>query len=228
MLCSAIYRRASQSVDGRRGQGDTLTKARAEANDLIHVMRQGINPKQKAALAPTLRSWLNRYLENPNIRPSSARTYRTIERTLGAWMDLQLHEITADMVEVHHKELAAIIKRGRYKGEATANFAMKVLRAIFNFATDRTPNLPPNPVRRLKRGMFPEPRRERYVTTGMPMKKSKQFVRVEAKEAMIDGVMAGVRENTAQLFKVIGNSPPWSRRDAPPVGWSRSSSPRSP
>lgn len=37
------------------------------------------------------------------------------------------------------------------------------------------------------------------------MKKSKQFVRVEAKEAMIDGVMAGVRENTAQLFKVMSN-----------------------
>jgi hypothetical protein len=35
------------------------------------------------------------------------------------------------------------------------------------------------------------------------MKKSKQFVRVEAKQAMIDGVMAGVRENTAQLFNVI-------------------------
>ena len=37
------------------------------------------------------------------------------------------------------------------------------------------------------------------------MKKSKQFVRVEAKEAMIDGVMAGVRENTAQLFKVMSS-----------------------
>ena len=37
------------------------------------------------------------------------------------------------------------------------------------------------------------------------MKKSKQFVRVEARQAMIDGVMAGVRENTAQLFKVMRN-----------------------
>ena len=37
------------------------------------------------------------------------------------------------------------------------------------------------------------------------MKKSKQFVRVEARQAMIDGVMAGVRENTAQLFKVMSN-----------------------
>jgi len=35
------------------------------------------------------------------------------------------------------------------------------------------------------------------------MKKSKQFVRVEARQAMIDGVMAGVRENTAQLLKVM-------------------------
>ena len=42
-------------------------------------------------------------------------------------------------------------------------------------------------------------------TQGMPTKKSKQFVRVEARQAMIDGVMAGVRENTAQLFKVMSN-----------------------
>jgi len=37
------------------------------------------------------------------------------------------------------------------------------------------------------------------------MKKSKQFVRVEARQAMIDGVMAGLRENTPQLFKVMSN-----------------------
>jgi hypothetical protein len=37
------------------------------------------------------------------------------------------------------------------------------------------------------------------------MKKPKQFVRVEARQAMLDGVMAGVRENMAQLFKVMNN-----------------------
>ena len=54
------------------------------------------------------------------------------------------------------------------------------------------------------------------------MKKSKQFVRVEARQAMIDGVMAGVRENTAQLFKVMSNesTPEQERRTS--VGWSRS------
>ena len=41
---------------------------------------------------------------------------------------------------------------------------MKVLRAIWNFAADRTADLPANPVFRLKRGMFPEPRRETRVT----------------------------------------------------------------
>jgi hypothetical protein len=61
------------------------------------------------------------------------------------------------------------------------------------------------------------------------MKKSKQFVRVEARQAMIDGVMAGVRENTAQLFKVMSNeSTPEQERRASRGLEHRSSSPRSP
>jgi hypothetical protein len=48
----------------------------------------------------------------------------------------------------------------------------------------------------------------------MPMKKSKQFVRVEVRQAMIDGVMAGVRENTAQLFKVMRNECTATRKAA--------------
>ena len=61
------------------------------------------------------------------------------------------------------------------------------------------------------------------------MKKSKQFVRVEARQAMIDGVMAGVRENTARLFKVMNNeSTPEQERRASRGLEHRSSSPRSP
>ena len=137
------------------------------AAEKLITLRQGVNPKHRAALNPTLRSWLNRYLEHrTDLRPGSVRTYRTVERTLAPWMDLELHQISGDMVETMHKRLAAIIgvKKNRYTGEATANFAMKVLRATWNFASDRVPDLPPNPVRRLKRGMFPEPRRTRYVS----------------------------------------------------------------
>ena len=155
----------SRRVNVGAVNGLSLAEARVEARNLLHEMRKGIDPKAKAALVPTLQSWLERYLEfRSDLRPGSVVMYRTIERTLKPWMNLQLHEITGDMVVARHRELAKIIKRGRYTGNSTANFAMKTLRAIWNFAADRTANLPANPVRLLKRGMFPEPRRTRYVT----------------------------------------------------------------
>src|ERR1044071_6786692 len=46
---------------------------------------------------------------------------------------------------------------------STANGGMRALRAIWYWAAERDPELPPNPVRRLKRAWFPEPRRERLV-----------------------------------------------------------------
>jgi integrase len=48
-------------------------------------------------------------------------------------------------------------------GHATANAAMRALRALWYFAAERMPDLPANPVRRLKRGWFPVERRERLV-----------------------------------------------------------------
>jgi len=145
----------------------TFAEAKERAAEYLISMRQGVSPKKKAALAPTLQSWLERYLEfRKDLRPGTVRMYRTIERTLKPWMGLQLHEITGDMVEARHRELAAIIggQKNRYTGKATANFAMKALRAIWNFANDRVADLPRNPVGRLRRGMFAEPCRTRYVS----------------------------------------------------------------
>jgi hypothetical protein len=57
------------------------------------------------------------------------------------------------MVEEQH---AAI---GKTAGPASANGAMRMLRAVWNHALDRDGSLPANPVRRLKRGWFPMPPR---------------------------------------------------------------------
>ena len=60
------------------------------------------------------------------------------------------------MVEERHRAIAKEI------GTATANLIMRVLRIVWNFAADCT-TLPPNPVRRLRRQWYDEPRRERMV-----------------------------------------------------------------
>jgi len=143
----------------------SLEKAKQLAAELLLEMRRGIDPKRKVVI-PTLQSTLEAYLlTRKDLRPVSVRMYRQIERTLKPWMNLPLHQITPEMVEARHHEIAAIIGKDgtRYSGTSTANYAMVTLRVLWNFAAERTPDLPPNPVRRLKRGWYPEPRRTRSV-----------------------------------------------------------------
>lgn len=142
-----------------------LDKARSDAADMLHAMRKGLDPKRKIANL-TLRAALDDYLAaNKNLRPASIRAYRiSVERHLIPWLDWSLPDITSEMVEERHRAIAAEVgKSERYKGTTTANLAMRTLRILWNFAADRTPDLPPNPVRRLRRQWYPEPKRERIV-----------------------------------------------------------------
>jgi integrase len=84
---------------------------------------------------------------------------------LAQWLDWPLRNITADLVEKRHREIAEQIgKDGTgYAGQSTANGALKTLRILWNFAAERIPDLPPNPVRRLKRQWFKEERRTRMI-----------------------------------------------------------------
>ena len=150
--------------------GLSFKEADKRAADMLDDLRRGNDPKRKVNV-PTLRSTLESYLgARKDLAPGSVRMYRQIETNLKAWMDLPLHEITSEMVEERHRALAATVrktKNPRYTGAATANFAMRTLRILWNFAADRTEtakDLPLNPVRRLKRQWYAVPRRERLVT----------------------------------------------------------------
>jgi integrase len=142
-----------------------LDKARARAEDMLDDLRRGIDPKRKIVNA-TLRATLDAYLAARKVlRPASVKAYRvSAERYLSAWLDLPLRDITSDMVEDRHRAIVDEVGKGkRYKGTTTANCAMRVLRVLYNFAADRTPDLPPNPVKRLRRQWYAEPRRTRMV-----------------------------------------------------------------
>jgi integrase len=142
-----------------------LDKARHRAADMLDDLRRGIDPKRKIVNA-TLRSTLDAYLAaRKDLRPASVKAYRiSAERYLSAWLDWSLRDITSEMVEERHRAIAAEVGKGeRYAGTTTANVAMRTLRVLWNFAADRTPDLPPNPVRRLRRQWYAEPRRERVV-----------------------------------------------------------------
>ena len=150
-----------------------VEEARDEAIALIKDMRKGIDPKEQAksekAKAVTLRHALDSYLASrKTLRPTSASDYRKyIERYLGAWLDMPLREITPEMVEDRHQsiqmEVADRASSNIARGNSTANGTMRVLRILWNHASERLPELPDNPVKRLRRAWYPEEPRESLV-----------------------------------------------------------------
>jgi integrase len=138
----------------------TLEEARAQAADIIHGLRHGIDPKATAKGSVTLKQAAEAYLiARPNLAASSVRGYRrAFEKYLSEWADWKLTEITREKVEARHLELAE-----QTGDPSTANSTMRALRAVFNFAVDRFPDVTANPVR-LKGQWFKVLSREDHVS----------------------------------------------------------------
>ena len=155
----------------------SIEKARARAIKLLAQMAEGVDPKAKrraekvaaTAAAYTLRNALDDYLgARKALRTRTASDYRSaLERHLTDWLDKPHKEIDADAVERRHMEIQKEVLGRKQShlttGHASANGAMRALRAIWNHAQDRQPELPSNPVRRLRRSWFPQERRTRSV-----------------------------------------------------------------
>lgn len=140
-----------------------LATARERAKAVLADFYQNRDPKAGRRGEATLRSALEDYLRaRADLRPGSVRAYRdSVEHHLSAWLDRPLRDITREMVEAKLQKIAKDV------GNATANFAMRVLRVLFNFAADRTP-LPPNPVRLRKQWMPVEPRTRMVSADDLP------------------------------------------------------------
>ena len=191
VLCSGttnvktyVVQRALPSGRNRRvtiGACNTLSleKASELAKDMLHDLRHGRDPKAKVE-NPTLRETFENFLAaRRDLRPASVTLYRfAVEKPLAAWLDRPLREITGDMIEDKHRSIAASISKGGVSdGIVTANTAMRTFRTLYNFASERTAGLPDNPVRRLRRQWFQEPKRERIV----PEEKMAEFYRAVCK-----------------------------------------------
>jgi integrase len=137
--------------------------ARRKAGELLLGLREGRDPaaerRRAAARDRTLGHWLDRYVEGrKELRASSVGHYRKwLALYLDDWRDRPIREITPDMVEERHATI------GKTAGPASANVAMKLLRAVWTFAGDRDESLAANPARRLKRSWFPVEARTRMV-----------------------------------------------------------------
>jgi integrase len=139
---------------GTHGQ-ITCEQARAEARKLLLMMSTGRNPldekRAEKAKSVTLIEAFNEFMSaRKSLKPRTASDYRIIMRKyLADWHDKPLVDVTKDMVAKKHKSL------GENHGGAQANYVMRVLRAIFNFAIGQyedskgCPIITENPVKRL-------------------------------------------------------------------------------
>ena len=157
---------------GRYGEL-TVEQARKEATKLLGQIASGKDPiadKQEAKLkSVTLGQTYQDYiLTRKDLKPKTLYDYqRVMEVAFPAWKDRPLLTITKDQVAKRHAKL------GEENGEAYANLAMRVLRALFNFAAGQYEDaqgrslISENPVKRLSqaRAWYRVERRQTVIKT---------------------------------------------------------------
>ncbi len=128
--------------------------ARKEAHNELARMSRGVNPNDEKmrnrAQNVTLLEAIEEFFNSRKLKPRTVYNYRNlISVCFRDWMVKSLASISKDMVERRHKKI------GIKHGEAYANFSMRVLRSILNFAAARYEDskgqflIIENPVRRL-------------------------------------------------------------------------------
>ncbi|MCP3680232.1 MAG: site-specific integrase [Gammaproteobacteria bacterium] len=129
--------------------------ARKQAQIILGKIATGIDPiAEKQAqhyYGITLAQAFEDYLQaRKSLKASTALDYRRgLNQVLSDWMDKPLTSITKEMIVKRHTE------HGEKRSQARANLAMRILRAIFNFAINEyedakgKPVISDNPVKRL-------------------------------------------------------------------------------
>ena len=149
----------------------SVEQARIEAQKLIGKIAIGINPLLEAqakerSLITLAEAFSELKRARKALKPRTLYDYeRVLNTALGAWMSLPLKHITKDRVAKRHLLL------GENSGPAYANYAMRLLRGIFNFAIGQYENeegqplITMNPVSRLThtRAWYRVPRRQTLV-----------------------------------------------------------------
>jgi integrase len=130
----------------------TLDEARKKAEDIIRLIKRGIDPNapqaEQKADGWTVDLLFNEYAADMRKRECAERTIAdTLERRdryLADWKDLPLTSLTRTMVRAKHQELTET------RGKVTANHVMRDFRAAYNLAlriVDDPDLIPDNPVK---------------------------------------------------------------------------------
>lgn len=156
---------------GKYSDALPVEKARKKAQVLLGQIADGIDPiAEKRATkmrSVTLKEVLDDYMQaRKSLKPKTLYDYkRVLNIAFDNWKNKPLTSITKEMVAKQHKKL------GQENGEAYANLAMRVLRALFNFAAGQYEDsqgrslITDNPVKRLSqtRAWYRIERRQSFI-----------------------------------------------------------------
>lgn len=134
----------------------TVYQAWNEAQKVFGKIASGTNPHEEKRAERARSVTLGESLEDllkarKQLAERTVYDYKRLVNTyLGDWKGKAMADITKDMVERRHARI------GEDSGPAQANYTMRVLRSLFNFATEKyevdgEPFLTINPVSRLSR-----------------------------------------------------------------------------
>src|SRR3990167_10695814 len=135
----------------------TVEQARKEAQKMIVQIATGVDPIAEKLAAKMNEITLNEVFEDytnarKSLKHNTLYNYkRVLTIAFASWGKKSLISITKDKVAKHHDKL------GKEHGEAYANLAMRLLRALFNFAAGQYEDaqgkslITENPVKRLSK-----------------------------------------------------------------------------
>ncbi len=149
----------------------TVEMARRDAQKLLGQIAMGIDPVAEKRTAQmrevTLNEVFNDYVQvRKSLKPTTLVNYKQIlTKAFSNWGNKPLVSITKDKIAKQHEKL------GEEHGEAYANLAMRVLRALFNFGAGQYEDsqgrslIPENPVKRLSqtRAWYRIERRQTFI-----------------------------------------------------------------
>lgn len=117
------------STDEARATALAMLRAALHGDDLTDLARPARKVVPKGPAVPTLAAVVDDYLATRAVRPTTAKSYRSVLAAHAAdWLELPVTALTADAFEARHKAIAS---------DGSAAYLMRLARALCRFAAVR-------------------------------------------------------------------------------------------
>ena len=122
-------RRLANEYIGDMVKGKDPSPSAVKAHQKAIAEKEAANAEFDLLIATTLEKAFSDYLDNnTGIKDRTAKDYKEVfYYCLGNWLQNPINDIDDDVIEKMHKQVSK-------KSKARANYALRIVRAVFNFA----------------------------------------------------------------------------------------------